>query len=71
MELYRQSDKVAQKRKFRYVLTLFPTAFKFFSDTGGGGGELFGPHPKKHSLDNLIDSQFGTANYWHKTRKST
>ena len=36
-----------------------------------GGGRLFGPHPRKHNQDNLIDSKFGTANYWYKTRKTT
>ena len=58
---------------WQYWLTYSLRHFKFFSATGGGGGveELFGPYPRKHSYDNLIDSRFATANYWHKTRKST
>ena len=38
-----------------------------FSQLGGGG--ISGPHPRKHSKDSLIDSKFGTANDWHKTKK--
>ena len=48
-----------------------PGILSFSQLRGEGGGGLFGPHPRKHSQDNLIDSKFGTANCWHKTRKST
>ena len=38
-------------------LTLLPTAFSAFFNYGGRG--LFGPHPRKHSFDCLIDSGGG------------
>ena len=49
----------------------YPIAYGIFSFFQLRGGGLFGPHPRKHSQDSLIDSKFGTANYWHKTMKST
>ena len=35
------------------------------------GGWLFGPQPRKHNCDNMIDWKFDTVNYWHLTIKCT
>ena len=34
------------------------------------GGMIFIPHPRKQCLDYVIDLEFGTNNYWHKTINS-
>ena len=35
------------------------------------GGAFWHTPQKAELADSLIDSKFGTANYWHKTRKGT